>query len=92
MCEATANGSAAFMYVHVGMSVCVYSIFFACGNSNIWHVIVVVSLALSAAIENVKGLESPIHTLRYIDKTQYRVIKTHMCVCASVAITVALSC
>lgn len=61
MCEATANGSAAFMYVHMGMSVCVYSIFFACGNSNIWHVIVVVSLALSAAIENVKGLDSSIY-------------------------------
>lgn len=44
MCEAAANGSA-FMYVHVGMCVrvCVHvsSIFFACGNSNIWHVIVV---------------------------------------------------
>lgn len=90
MCEATANGSAAFMYVHMGMSVYIRSIFFACGNSNIWHVIVVVSVALSAAIENVKGLDSPIYV--YIDKIQYRVIKTHMCVWASVAITVALSC
>lgn len=65
MCEATANGSAAFMYVYMGMSVCVCSIFFACGNSNIWYVIVVVSLALSAAIENVKGLDSPIYTILY---------------------------
>lgn len=27
MCEATANGSAAFIYVHMGMSVCVFVAF-----------------------------------------------------------------
>lgn len=59
--------------------VCVHAsnIFFACGNSNIWHVIVdvvVVDITLSAAIENIKGLDSYIQKYvqtckLYIDKT-----------------------